>query len=160
MFLIYTTDSDRTHMSAQAYVAGLFPPTKDSIWKKDMKWQPIPVRTVNESILHPFPAFICPSYSTELFEVVNKTFLKIKRETENLIDIIANKTGYKEMTLIHLSWLYDNFNLQYIFKFPQQKWVEEIYPEPLRSIMTVYYGTLGFSKNLRRLGKTLIHLYC
>lgn len=30
-------------MSAQANLAGLFPPTGDQVWNPDIRWQPIPV---------------------------------------------------------------------------------------------------------------------
>lgn len=40
---IQSTDVDRAIMSAQANLAGLFPPTHDiEKWHNDIKWQPIP----------------------------------------------------------------------------------------------------------------------
>ena len=37
---------NRCLMSAEAALAGLYPPAGDQLWKADLAWQPIPVHTV------------------------------------------------------------------------------------------------------------------
>lgn len=39
---IISTDTDRASASALATLAGLFVPTGDEIWNKNLLWQPIP----------------------------------------------------------------------------------------------------------------------
>ena len=43
---VRSTDVDRTLMSAQAMLAGLYhPPQGDQMWRNDLPWMPIPVHT-------------------------------------------------------------------------------------------------------------------
>ncbi|XP_015263062.1 PREDICTED: prostatic acid phosphatase-like [Gekko japonicus] len=60
---LLSTDHDRTIMSAQATLAGLYPPTSGQIWNRKILWQPIPVRTLPQSLDYlyaPIPG--CPRY--------------------------------------------------------------------------------------------------
>ena len=44
-----TTDFERTHMSEQAMLTGLYPPKGDQQWSLVVKnWQPIPIRSFPE----------------------------------------------------------------------------------------------------------------
>ena len=51
-----STDYDRTKMSLQLVLAGLYPPNSQQSWSADIKWQPIPLnyRPISEDYLfHP-----------------------------------------------------------------------------------------------------------
>uniref|UniRef100_A0A8C6YRJ3 acid phosphatase n=1 Tax=Nothoprocta perdicaria TaxID=30464 RepID=A0A8C6YRJ3_NOTPE len=70
-FYIQSTDYDRTIMSAQSCLSGLFPPTSSQIWNPELPWQPIPVHIVSKSSdrrLH-FPLNDCPRFD----ELQNET---------------------------------------------------------------------------------------
>ncbi len=44
---VNSSDKDRTLMSAELVLAGMFPPKKLELWtEEDINWQPIPVHTV------------------------------------------------------------------------------------------------------------------
>lgn len=67
---IRSSDSDRCIMSAQALLAGLYPPTTDQIFVSNLKWRPIPVHTV--------PRNMDKVYLIVLIIYVNKTKCKRK----------------------------------------------------------------------------------
>uniref|UniRef100_A0A8B9NLK0 Uncharacterized protein n=1 Tax=Accipiter nisus TaxID=211598 RepID=A0A8B9NLK0_9AVES len=46
---IRSTDCDRTLMSAETNLAGLYPPEGQQMFNPNISWQPIPVHTVPES---------------------------------------------------------------------------------------------------------------
>lgn len=52
-FFIQTTDVDRTHMSAQTYLAGLFPPDENQEWNVNLTWQPIPIHPLDAKVTSP-----------------------------------------------------------------------------------------------------------
>uniref|UniRef100_A0A8C4TN68 acid phosphatase n=1 Tax=Falco tinnunculus TaxID=100819 RepID=A0A8C4TN68_FALTI len=69
---VQSTDCDHTLMSAQASLAGLYPPTQGEIWNPRILWQPIPVHTVplsHDNLLY-LPFSHCPRYS----ELLRETF--------------------------------------------------------------------------------------
>jgi lysosomal acid phosphatase len=43
---VASSDLDRTLMSAYCVLAGLYPPTDAEEWNPDIKWQPVPVRSI------------------------------------------------------------------------------------------------------------------
>uniref|UniRef100_A0A8C3HRA4 Lysosomal acid phosphatase n=1 Tax=Chrysemys picta bellii TaxID=8478 RepID=A0A8C3HRA4_CHRPI len=78
---IRSTDYDRTLMSAEANLAGLYPPQGQQVFNPNVSWQPIPVHTVPDSAerLLKFPLSPCPRYeqlqneTRQSAEYINKT---------------------------------------------------------------------------------------
>ncbi|GAB0184323.1 dnaJ subfamily C member 13 [Grus japonensis] len=69
-FYIQSTDYDRTIMSAQSYLSGLFPPTSSQIWNPEILWQPIPVHVFQKSTDRDIHNYTLPVWATK--DVINK----------------------------------------------------------------------------------------
>ncbi|CAN9497487.1 unnamed protein product [Ophioblennius macclurei] len=103
---VRSTDYDRTLMSAQANLAGLYPPNGDQVFNPDLKWQPIPVHTVpqDQDKILIFPQDDCPRY-TQLMNETEHTeeFLNITAEYQDFIEFVNNKTGLNN-TSVETLW--------------------------------------------------------
>jgi hypothetical protein len=42
---VSTTEVDRCYQTAGYLLAGMYPPNEEQTWNKDLKWQPIPIKT-------------------------------------------------------------------------------------------------------------------
>ncbi|XP_063306739.1 prostatic acid phosphatase [Pelobates fuscus] len=94
---IRSSNIDRTIMSAQANLAGLFPPAGEQIWNPNLPWQPIPVHTVSpsEDKLLLMPLRNCPRY-TELSNdtLVSPEFLRLIEPYEEFFKNVSNASGF------------------------------------------------------------------
>ncbi|XP_069504818.1 prostatic acid phosphatase-like [Ambystoma mexicanum] len=100
---VRSTDIDRTLMSAQANLAGLYPPSGEQIWNPNITWQPIPVHTVPlaEEQLLEFP-YYCPRYKALTKETLSSSqFLDLIKPYEDFIKSMSTNTGYSVDSLVN-----------------------------------------------------------
>ncbi|ELK23825.1 Lysosomal acid phosphatase [Myotis davidii] len=107
---VRSTDFDRTLMSAEANLAGLFPPDGMQRFNPNISWQPIPVHTVPiaEDRLLKFPLGPCPRYE----QLQNETRQTPEYQNESIqnaqfLDMVANETGLTDLTLESIWNVYD-----------------------------------------------------
>ncbi|XP_059831353.1 lysosomal acid phosphatase-like isoform X5 [Hypanus sabinus] len=85
---VQSTDIDRTLMSAQVNLAGLYIPQGHQIFHPDVKWQPIPVHTVpvEQDEFLKFPRKNCPRFQKLLEETMNSREVreKIQKNTHDV----------------------------------------------------------------------------
>ncbi|XP_073427071.1 testicular acid phosphatase homolog isoform X3 [Dendrobates tinctorius] len=94
---VRSTDYDRTLMSAQANLAGLYPPNGTQQWHPDIPWQPIPVHTVpiSQDRLLKFPSKDCPRFNELMKETIQLPEYQNRMNVwKDFIARIANITGY------------------------------------------------------------------
>ncbi|CAH1251240.1 ACP2 [Branchiostoma lanceolatum] len=90
---VWSTDVDRTLMSAQADLSGLFPPSGDQVWNPDIPWQPIPVHTrpvLEDVLLRPMDV-PCPKYSklTEEFKLTDPELNRLEEENKVFLENVT-----------------------------------------------------------------------
>ncbi|XP_077158991.1 prostatic acid phosphatase-like [Paroedura picta] len=126
---VLSTDYDRTIMSAQATLAGLYPPTGSQIWNRRIPWQPIPVHTPTNSLdfLHtPIPG--CPRYDRIQNETINShVFQEVMQPYMDFINTLARNTGYtvrdlKNLTNFNAWTTYDNLKIEIANCYPIPSW--------------------------------------
>ncbi|XP_053307498.1 testicular acid phosphatase homolog [Spea bombifrons] len=124
---VRSTDYDRTLMSAQANLAGLFPPQSSQLWNPDLRWQPIPVHTVPvaQDRLLKFPSKDCPRYYELMKETLQQPDYQNQiRSWKEFTERLANYTGYNtEHTSTHRVWkVYDTLFCQKSHNYTLPPW--------------------------------------
>ncbi|XP_075783778.1 lysosomal acid phosphatase [Pelodiscus sinensis] len=123
---IRSTDYDRTLMSAEANLAGLYPPQGQQVFNLNISWQPIPVHTVPDSgeKLLKFPLSPCPRYeqlqneTRQSAEYINKT-----RQNLEFLEMVANRTGIQDVSLESVWSIYDTLFCEQTHKLTLPHWV-------------------------------------
>lgn len=113
---VMSTDVDRTLMSAESNLAGLYPPIGDQVW--DIKtWMPIPVHTAPEEQDSLLAAKkFCDKYNFELQRVLNSPEIrKINEENTELYSYLSKHSGSSVTTLETLEYLYNTLFIEVRF---------------------------------------------
>ncbi|KAK9754259.1 Histidine phosphatase superfamily (branch 2) [Popillia japonica] len=89
--LIRSTDVDRTLMSAEASLAGLYPPQPAQRWDSDLSWQPIPVHTMPEKEDYLIAMKkSCPKYDVLKDKLLkSKEFVDLNYKFRNLMNYVS-----------------------------------------------------------------------
>jgi hypothetical protein len=105
-----STNYDRTIMSASSLLSGLFIPTNDQVWNKDVKWQPIPVHIASGNLMGEMK---CEKLE-ELFEAYTQSdeFKKLNDKYKDFFDLVKEKTGQNDVSLRNILNLCDNVYVQ------------------------------------------------
>uniref|UniRef100_A0A3B3CZX3 Lysosomal acid phosphatase n=1 Tax=Oryzias melastigma TaxID=30732 RepID=A0A3B3CZX3_ORYME len=148
--LVRSTDYDRTLMSAEANLAGLYPPSGEQVFRPELKWQPIPVHTVPQSQerLLSFPLGDCPRYK-QLMEETERTkeFINITSTFQDLIELVRNKTGLEQTTVETVWSVYDTLFCEARHNKSAPAWVTPDVMEKLRILKDFgFQVSFGFYK--------------
>lgn len=103
-------------MSAEANLAGFFPPAGNQVWNDNLNWQPIPVHTIpgeGDYMLHAKTA--CDRYEYEManYLIEDGRFNKTIESVRPLIDYIKKYSGMNEMNMYDLEHnIYDTLSVE------------------------------------------------
>ncbi|XP_069751129.1 lysosomal acid phosphatase isoform X2 [Narcine bancroftii] len=136
---VRSTNIDRTLMSAESNLAGLYPPQGQQIFHPGLKWQPIPVHTVpvgQDKILL-FPLKNCSRY-TKLVEETENTdeYKKTLMENKDFLDMLSKATGVpREQLSLEYAWsIYDTLFCEQLHHKTMPAWVTPSVMEHLRML--------------------------
>lgn len=149
---VQSTDMDRTLMSAEANLAGLYPPVAGQVWDA-LKWMPIPVHTIpkdKDSVLA--AQKYCPRYDFELEKVLQSSEIKlINKENEKVYTYLTAKTGNKVSSLKTAEYIYDTLFIENLYNKTLPEWTKAVFPDKLRPIAQKSFTINAYNKILQRL---------
>lgn len=151
---VQTTYSDRTKMSAQLELAGLWPPAPAQLWNPDLHWQPIPLYNephLDSLLLMNTP---CPKYDYEREKVLNSSevqdVLNANNATE-LYETLANITGNTFKDVDDIMSLYSTLKAQSDFNLTLPEWTHGIFPEKLLPLTIFSYVVNAYNTKMHKL---------
>lgn len=112
---VQSTDVDRALTSAQANLAGLFPPSGEEKWNDDIIWQPIPVHTIPGSLDHVLAAGQdCPKYKAiyNKYMEESKEVQRIYTEYADLFPYLSKMSGLNITTITDVYWLWNTLDIE------------------------------------------------
>ncbi|XP_076627533.1 prostatic acid phosphatase [Colletes latitarsis] len=149
---VQSTDVDRTLMSAEAHLAGLYPPNGGQVWDT-IKWMPIPVHTIPENEDYVLAARkYCPRYNYEFDKVLKSPEMKrIDKENKDLYAYLTKKSGNKISSLRTVAELYDILFIENLYNKTLPEWTKSVFPDKLKSIAAKSFTIRAHNKILQRL---------
>lgn len=150
---IRSTDIDRTLMSAQANLAGLYAPKGKDIWNPDIAWQPIPVHTEKEKhdklLAMKKP---CPAYETAYKALLaSEEFKRIRTKYSQLFEYLTEQTGEKIDSLERAQYLYSALFIEQHNNMTLPDWTKTVFPEPLSLLSSYAFASQAYTRVLARL---------
>lgn len=126
----HSSDYDRTKMSLQLVLAGLFPPVKEEQrWNPALNWQPIPTTYIPRIDDNFFLADECPQFLEEYDRVLNLP--KIQEKMSQFTDMMSNLTvltGKEIQTPWDMFYLYHTFVAESSMGLHLPSWAQEYFP--------------------------------
>ncbi|XP_056636833.1 prostatic acid phosphatase-like [Diorhabda sublineata] len=152
LFYVETTDVDRTHMSAQTNVYGMFPATGTQIWRKGINWQAIPIHPANSSIFATnFYPTECAAYTPLLTAALNgEEYEELNDEYSSLFEYLTEYSGDNISDFTDVNSIWDSLKAEDTASFRLPSWTDAVYPEPLRTLEGKIFEVYTHTTQMKR----------
>ncbi|XP_050534683.1 prostatic acid phosphatase-like [Daktulosphaira vitifoliae] len=149
----WSTDVDRTKMSAQLVAAALYKPIGNQKWNKHLEWQPIPIHTEklnNDQLL--LVRKSCPRYYEERQAIMNLS--SIQRELlsyQNIYDYLTENTGMKVQDPDDVQSIYSTLKAESDYGLELPPWTSKVYPSQLAQITSRSFILNAFNDQMKKI---------
>jgi prostatic aicd phosphatase len=135
-----STDYNRTKMSLELVLAGLFPPHRDEIWNQELLWQPIPYNYFPASQDKILLGVTCPHY----LELYDKQIESEKVQTElatykETFQYISRHTGLNVTKYLDVYNLFFGLATEEEWGFQLPEWTRGYWPEAIVNLTIQEY---------------------
>uniref|UniRef100_A0A1B6LMD3 Acid phosphatase n=1 Tax=Graphocephala atropunctata TaxID=36148 RepID=A0A1B6LMD3_9HEMI len=147
-----TTLTDRTMMSAQLFLAGLYPPQGYQQWNGHILWQPVPVfPTYLDNIKLTAHPELCPVFHKDRIKAEADLGREYGSDAAAIMKTVEPYTGekldYEDVlavrTSIYLLW--DTLNCAESEGLPLPAWTKKVYRQPLENFMLKVFLSVGMA---------------
>jgi len=152
--VVRSTDVDRTLMSAQSNLAGMYPPHGYWNWNPDLAWQPIPVHTLPQQEDYLLSSHAnCPRFDQLLGEVKAGKFMRdLYSDNKELFEYISNNAGTNITDIVQLDYIYDSLLIEDIYGLELPAWTKKVFPGgKFKELRDLSFTVDTFNQELKRL---------
>ncbi|XP_012537170.1 venom acid phosphatase Acph-1 isoform X2 [Monomorium pharaonis] len=144
-----STDTDRTKMSLQLMLAGLYPPDTTQLWNPDLPWLAIPIHYVPKKVDILLQPHNCPVYKATVAETKQMKEIRDKIAVyEDLYEFVSEKTGLTAEELLNL---YNLLTAQKNMNLTLPEWcTNEVYRR-MQDVILLEYEIRSYTNQLKRL---------
>ncbi|EDV44076.2 uncharacterized protein Dana_GF16215, isoform A [Drosophila ananassae] len=151
---VQSTDVDRTLMSAQSNLAGLFEPVGDDVWNPEINWQPIPVHTIPEKDDAILAAKApCPAYDYELDKLESSPeFKELTKHYQDLFAYLGEKSGRPVKTFTDAQYLNNTLFIENLYNLTLPGWTDKVFGHEELTYAANFAFSIGtYTRKLARL---------
>ncbi|XP_058800171.1 testicular acid phosphatase homolog [Phymastichus coffea] len=157
----YTSKFDRTKMTLQLVLAGLYPPSENNRWHATLQWMPIPfdiAPNICDTLLtpHQYPNFYRLLESELNLSEEYQSEMTKYNDLLDYVEKMANVPMRKK--LIHYSgWIYYAVKIHKLLNLPQPRWCSDEVMKRLRELFKYNIDAMSLTQKLKRLnGGTMV----
>ncbi|KAJ3652004.1 hypothetical protein Zmor_018005 [Zophobas morio] len=153
-----STDVDRTLMSAEVTLAGLYPPLDNDKFNENINWQPIPIHTAPRTE-DPLLAMKkpCKKYKRIFSDLLKSPHItEINSINKNLYEFLSNKTGNDINDVYDVEDIYNALHSQFLANKTLPDWTAEVYPDKMKAAVLLKFKLPCYTAELARLKTGLL----